>query len=57
MAKYLLSVHSVEGEGDLPASAVADALVAFEAWYVAGHDGSFWTLFEHAMPQTPVVDF
>jgi len=35
----------------------ADALAAFETWYVATHPVPFWALFENVMPETPVVDF
>lgn len=35
----------------------ADALAAFEAWYEASRQSSFWYLFEHYMPETPRVDF
>jgi hypothetical protein len=33
------------------------ALTAFETWYRETHSNPFWTLFEHYMPETPVVDF
>jgi hypothetical protein len=36
---------------------VAEALAAFEAWYHETHGRSFWTLFEHYIPETPLVDF
>ena len=48
-----------EGQGAPPvepADAVA-ALAAFEAWYRETHPNPFWLLFEHYMPETPVVDF
>ncbi|WP_127089282.1 hypothetical protein [Aquabacter cavernae] len=33
------------------------ALEAFEAWYSATRETPFWYLFEHYMPETPLVDF
>lgn len=35
----------------------AEALAAFEAWYIAARGAPFWVLFEQWMPETPVVDF
>jgi hypothetical protein len=49
--------HVVEGEGELPVSAIGETLAVFEAWYLAAYSKPFLTLFEHVMPQTPVVDF
>jgi hypothetical protein len=43
-----------------PATEAADvgaALAAFEAWYDEAHGRSFWALFEHYIPETPLVDF
>jgi hypothetical protein len=36
---------------------VVGALAEFEAWYRDTHPNPFWVLFEHYMPETPVVDF
>jgi hypothetical protein len=36
---------------------VEEALAEFEAWYTATRTTPFWTLFEHYMPETPLVDF
>jgi len=36
---------------------VACALAEFETWYGETHPHSFWALFEHYMPETPLVDF
>lgn len=33
------------------------AMAAFEAWYSATRETPFWHLFEHYMPETPLVDF
>lgn len=35
----------------------AAALAAFEDWYLATRQTPFWYLFEHYMPDTPLVDF
>lgn len=35
----------------------AAALAAFEAWYLATRQTPFWYLFEHYLPDTPLVDF
>lgn len=39
------------------ASDVMQALAAFETWYCGTHPNPFWALFEHFMPETPLVDF
>jgi hypothetical protein len=36
---------------------VIKSLADFEAWYQETHPHPFWFLFEHYMPETPVVDF
>ena len=36
---------------------VIAALASFEAWYRDTHPGPFWALFDHDMPETPLVDF
>jgi hypothetical protein len=42
---------------DKPPPNVIDELASFESWYVETHPKPFWVLFEHYMPETPVVDF
>lgn len=42
---------------EAPAPDVIAALTAFERWYRETHPNPFWVLFEHYMPETPVVDF
>jgi hypothetical protein len=49
-----LAPDTSEGPG---AGDVASALDAFETWYRSTHPNAFWTLFEHYMPETPLVDF
>jgi len=44
-------------DDEAPPPDVAQALADFEAWYRQTHPDSFWMLFEHYMPETPVVDF
>lgn len=39
-----------------PPDALA-ALKGFESWYVATHASPFWALFDHYIPETPLVDF
>ena len=36
---------------------IGSALAEFETWYARTHTVPFWALFEHYMPQTPLVDF
>lgn len=43
-------------EEGLPVS-VPEALARFEGWYVERHRTPFWVLFEHYIPETPLVDF
>ena len=35
----------------------SDPFALFEAWYAEAHGVEFWSLFEHPMPETPLVDF
>ena len=42
--------------GDPEADVIA-ALDRFESWYHDKHGSAFWILFEHYIPETPVVDF
>jgi hypothetical protein len=44
-------------DDEAPRPDVVRALADFEAWYRQTHPDSFWMLFEHYMPETPVVDF
>jgi hypothetical protein len=47
---------TASGEGKSAADA-HEALAAFERWYVETLGSPFWILFEHQMPDTPLVDF
>jgi hypothetical protein len=42
---------------ELPTADVLKKLAEFESWYAATHERPFWALFEHYLPETPVVDF
>jgi hypothetical protein len=42
---------------DGPVTDVREELAGFERWYTETWGVSFWTLFEHPMPDTPLVDF
>ena len=44
-------------EGEEPPPDVITVLRDFEAWYAQTHPQPFWVLFEHYMPETPLVDF
>lgn len=49
------AADGAQGEA-APADAPA-AMEAFESWYASTRESTFWYLFEHYMPETPVVDF
>lgn len=42
---------------ECPADDPPAALAAFEDWYLATRRTAFWHLFDHYLPETPVVDF
>jgi hypothetical protein len=42
---------------EAPPRDVVAVLTTFETWYRDTHPNPFWMLFEHYMPETPVVDF
>ncbi len=44
-------------EAEAPEGDVLAALASFEEWYLQKHGSAFWVLFEHYIPETPVVDF
>ncbi len=44
-------------DSEMPEADVIAEISGFEAWYAATHPAPFWALFEHYMPETPVVDF
>lgn len=46
-----------ETQGDAALPDAPAAMEAFELWYASTRESSFWYLFEHYMPETPVVDF
>ena len=40
-----------------PTADVVKELSEFESWYTTSHERPFWALFDHYIPETPVVDF
>jgi hypothetical protein len=48
---------SMAPERQASAPALSAQLAEFEAWYAETRGRPFWELFEHQMPETPVVDF
>jgi hypothetical protein len=53
-----LAVFRAPASGeDEPTAGVHDALAGFEHWYAKTRGSPFWILFEHQMPDTPLVDF
>jgi hypothetical protein len=48
---------SLKNGADNSAENVRQALASFEDWYQATYAVAFWSLFEHPMTDTPVVDF
>jgi len=55
VAKAMLATP--EASADAPPGQIAAALAGFESWYAATYVVPFWSLFEHEMAETPVVDF
>jgi hypothetical protein len=55
VARAVASVSAREDGGSEPD--VMRTLAEFETWYAQNHPGPFWALFEHHLPETPVVDF
>ena len=52
-----LAVFRAAASGEEPVVNAHAALETFEHWYVQTRGSSFWLLFEHPMPDTPLVDF
>lgn len=53
-----LAVFRAEVSSEDESSAEAhEAIAAFEHWYAQTRGSPFWILFEHQMPDTPLVDF
>ena len=51
-----LAVFRASGEDESAADA-HEAVAAFERWYAETRGSPFWILFEHQIPDTPLVDF
>ena len=56
-AIFLAHACEAEGEGEAGQADVRAALASFETWYAETHEKPFWALFEHYIPETPLVDF
>ena len=56
VSKEMFAALAPLGDGAPPPD-VLGILRAFEDWYAETHPQSFWVLFEHYMPETPLVDF
>jgi len=39
-----------------PDAEVINSLAEFERWYAASHDTAFWALFDHYIPEMPLVE-
>jgi len=57
VTKQVFASLSPAKSGDAPPVDVVGALTEFESWYHDTHPKPFWVLFEHYLPETPVVDF
>jgi hypothetical protein len=55
--RVALAVFRVPAGDDEAAADVHKALARFEHWYAETRGSPFWILFEHHMPDTPLVDF
>lgn len=55
LALYAAGREAAETEPDAPGPAAA--LATFEDWYLATRETPFWYLFDHYLPETPLVDF
>ncbi len=57
VAAAIFLAHACEAEGEAGQADVRAALASFETWYAETHEKPFWALFEHYIPETPLVDF
>jgi hypothetical protein len=58
LSRFVSVVRAVRtGRDAVSEPDVAGALADFETWYADAHPVPFWELFEHPIPDTPVVDF
>ncbi len=56
VAQTLFASLAPADDEDAPPD-VLEALDEFERWYAETHTNAFWQLFEHYLPETPLVDF
>jgi hypothetical protein len=57
VAAAIFFAQASDVDGEAPQADVSEALASFEAWYAGTHAKPFWALFEHDIPETPLVDF
>jgi hypothetical protein len=57
LSRFAPVARAVFAIRDSDDSDVAAALASFEEWYRDTHPGPFLALFDHEMPETPLVDF
>ncbi|MGZ8373117.1 MAG: hypothetical protein ACXW3G_10415 [Rhodoplanes sp.] len=57
VAEALFLAQPLEADRPTSPADVRAALASFEAWYAETHARPFWALFEHYVPETPLVDF
>ena len=57
VATAIFLAQASDADGGTPQADVRAALASFEAWYAETHAKPFWALFEHYIPETPLVDF
>ncbi len=56
VAQQMFAARAPTDDEAPPADPLA-ALGEFESWYGATHPNPFWVLFDHYIPETPLVDF
>jgi hypothetical protein len=57
VAAAIFLAYAAEADREAGRADVRAALASFEAWYAETHAKPFWALFEHYIPETPLVDF
>jgi len=57
VATSIFLARAAEADGEVCQADVRAALASFEAWYAETHERPFWALFDHYIPETPLVDF
>jgi len=57
VAAAIFLAYAAEADREAGQADIRAALASFEAWYAETHVKPFWALFEHYIPETPLVDF